>query len=105
MSSKKIAMNFIDETTGRLLDDTYKLLKQYKNGKKEADKLLKYIIKSVVKVSPKMNFGKLFKHCFIKFYPLNKSLFPFFMFLLMSTFIFHFILGIFFIADVKYVYI
>ncbi|XP_012939282.1 tumor necrosis factor alpha-induced protein 8 [Aplysia californica] len=50
MSSKKIAMTFIDETTGRLLDNAHKVLRQYKGNKKEADKLLKYIIKSVVKV-------------------------------------------------------
>ncbi|KAI8777559.1 tumor necrosis factor alpha-induced protein 8 [Biomphalaria glabrata] len=50
MSSKKIAMTFIDETTGRVLDNAHKLLKQYKESKKEADKILKYIIKSVVKV-------------------------------------------------------
>ena len=50
MSSKKIAMTFIDETTGRVLDNTHKILRQYKGHKKEADKLLKYIIKSVVKV-------------------------------------------------------
>lgn len=50
MSSKKIAMTFIDETTGRVLDNAHKVLKQYKGNKKEADKILKYIIKSVVKV-------------------------------------------------------
>ncbi|CAG5124329.1 unnamed protein product, partial [Candidula unifasciata] len=50
MSSKKIAMSFIDETTGRLLDNAHRLLRQYKGSKKEADKLLKYIIKSVVKI-------------------------------------------------------
>lgn len=50
MSSKKIAMSFIDETTGRVLDNAHKILKQYKQSKKEADKVLKYIIKSVVKV-------------------------------------------------------
>lgn len=51
MSSKKIAMSFIDETTGRVLDCVHKVLKQYKGNKKEADKVLKYIIKSVVKVN------------------------------------------------------
>jgi hypothetical protein len=50
MSSKKIVMSFIDETTGRVLDSAHKLLKQYKGNRKEADKILKYIIKSVVKV-------------------------------------------------------
>ena len=50
MSSKKIAMSFIDETTGRVLDNTHKVLKTYKDNKKDADKILKYIIKSVIKV-------------------------------------------------------
>lgn len=50
MSSKKIAMTFIDETTGRLLDTTHKVIRQYKGHKKDADKVLKYCIKSVVKV-------------------------------------------------------
>lgn len=50
MSSKKIVMSFVDETTARLLDNAHRLLRQYKTNKKEADKLLKYIIKSVVKV-------------------------------------------------------
>ena len=51
MSSRKIAMSFIDETTGRVLDNTHKVLKTYKDNKKDADKVLKYIIKSVIKVN------------------------------------------------------
>jgi hypothetical protein len=50
MASKKVAMTLIDDTTGKVLDSTHKILKQYTKGKKEADKLLKYIIKSLVKV-------------------------------------------------------
>ncbi|CAG5130601.1 unnamed protein product, partial [Candidula unifasciata] len=50
MTSKKVAMTFIDETTGRVLDNTHKILRQYKESKKDADKILKYIIKSLVKV-------------------------------------------------------
>ncbi|XP_025078439.1 tumor necrosis factor alpha-induced protein 8-like protein 1 isoform X2 [Pomacea canaliculata] len=50
MSSKKIAKAFIDETTGRVLDNTYRMLKEYKGHKKDAEKLMKYIIKTVVKV-------------------------------------------------------
>ncbi|RUS79444.1 hypothetical protein EGW08_012785 [Elysia chlorotica] len=50
MSSKKIAMSFIDETTGRVLDNTHKVMKTYKDSKKDADKVLKYIIKAVIKL-------------------------------------------------------
>ena len=50
MSSKKIAKAFIDETTGRVLDNTYRVLKEQKGNKKDAEKVLKYIIKTVVKV-------------------------------------------------------
>nr|KAG5703098.1 hypothetical protein BaRGS_012160 [Batillaria attramentaria] len=50
MSSKKIAKAFIDDTTGRVLDNTYRILKETKGNKKDAEKLLKYIIKTVVKV-------------------------------------------------------
>ena len=50
MSSKKIAKAFIDDTTGKVLDNTYRILKEYKGNKKEAEKVMKYIIKIVVKV-------------------------------------------------------
>lgn len=50
MSSKKIAKAFIDDTTGRVLDNTYRIIKETKGGKKEAEKLMKYMIKTVVKV-------------------------------------------------------
>lgn len=50
MSSKKIARVFIDDTTGRVLDNTYKIVKDFYNNKKDSEKLLKYIIKTVVKI-------------------------------------------------------
>lgn len=50
MSSKKIAKVFIDDTTGHLLDNMYKILKDYLPTKKEAEKMLKYLIKTVVKI-------------------------------------------------------
>lgn len=50
MSSKKIAKAFIDDTTGRVLDNAYKILKDYMPAKKDADKILKYVIKTVVKI-------------------------------------------------------
>ena len=50
MSSKSFAKVFIDETTGRLLDNLYKLAKDYSKSKKEAEKLLKNIIKIIIKI-------------------------------------------------------
>lgn len=50
MSSKKIAKAFIDDTTGKVLDNTYRILKEHRGNKKEAEKVMKYIIKIVVKV-------------------------------------------------------
>ena len=48
---RKMTKAFIDDTTGRVLDNTYRIMKEYKGNKKDAEKLLKYIIKTVVKVS------------------------------------------------------
>lgn len=74
MSSKKIAKAFIDDTTGRVLDNTYRVFKEYKGNKKEAEKVLKYIIKTVVKVgilhkndqfnSEELNLAQIFKQKF-----------------------------------------
>lgn len=50
MSSKKIAKVFIDDTTARVLDNAFRILKDYMPAKKDADKVLKYLIKIVVKV-------------------------------------------------------
>jgi len=50
MSSKKIAKVFIDDTTARVLDNAFKILKDYLPAKKDADKILKYTIKTVVKI-------------------------------------------------------
>lgn len=50
MSSKKIAKVFIDDTTARVLDNAYRILKDYMPAKKDADKVLKYVIKIVVKI-------------------------------------------------------
>lgn len=50
MSSKKIAKVFIDDTTARVLDNAYRILKDYMPAKKDADKILKYVIKTVVKI-------------------------------------------------------
>ncbi|KAL3866891.1 hypothetical protein ACJMK2_044143 [Sinanodonta woodiana] len=50
MSSKKIAKAFIDETTGRVLDNVHKVLREFMGNKKDAEKVLKYIIKTVIKI-------------------------------------------------------
>lgn len=49
-SSKSVAKVFIDETSGRILDNLHKLLRNFSGSKKEADKVLKGIIKTVVKL-------------------------------------------------------
>ncbi|CAH1183940.1 unnamed protein product [Phaedon cochleariae] len=50
MAGKNIAKAFIDDTTSSLLDNLYRLAKQYSNNKKEAEKLIKNIIKVVIKL-------------------------------------------------------
>lgn len=49
-SNKSVAKVFIDETTGSLLDNVYRLAKAYTGNRKEAEKLVKNIIKLVVKL-------------------------------------------------------
>jgi len=49
LSSKSVAKIFIDETSGRILDNLHKLVRNY-SGKKDADKLLKSIIKTIIKM-------------------------------------------------------
>ena len=50
MASKNIAKVFIDETTASLLDNVYRLTKQQHGSKKDAEKLVKNIIKIVIKI-------------------------------------------------------
>ncbi|XP_074034823.1 tumor necrosis factor alpha-induced protein 8-like protein sigmar isoform X2 [Leptinotarsa decemlineata] len=50
MAGKNIAKVFIDDATSSLLDNLYRLAKQYSNNKKEAEKLIKNIIKVVIKL-------------------------------------------------------
>ncbi|VDH96929.1 Hypothetical predicted protein [Mytilus galloprovincialis] len=47
--SKKIAKHFIDDTTSEVLDKAFLIIKDFKN-KEEAKKIMKYIIKTVIKV-------------------------------------------------------
>ena len=51
MATKSLAKAFIDDTTGDLLDQLYKLAKTETGNKKEAEKIVKNLIKIVVKMS------------------------------------------------------
>lgn len=51
MASKNVAKVFIDETTSSLLDNVYKLTKLHLGSKKDAEKLVKNIIKIVIKLA------------------------------------------------------
>ncbi|XP_063244431.1 protein salivary glands marred isoform X2 [Bacillus rossius redtenbacheri] len=50
MANKNIAKVFIDDTTSSLLDNVYRLSKAYTGSKKEAEKLVKNVIKIVIKI-------------------------------------------------------
>ncbi|GAB1600735.1 tumor necrosis factor alpha-induced protein 8-like [Argonauta hians] len=50
MSNKKIAKIFVDETLAHVLDNMCRILKDYSSNKKEVEKILKYIIKTIVKI-------------------------------------------------------
>ncbi|KAL1117836.1 hypothetical protein AAG570_004151 [Ranatra chinensis] len=50
MANKNTAKIFIDDTTASLLDNLYKMAKAYSDNKKDAEKLIKNIIKIVIKV-------------------------------------------------------
>ncbi|KAG8231319.1 hypothetical protein J437_LFUL011144 [Ladona fulva] len=50
MANKTVAKVFIDETTGSLLDNVYRLMKAYTGNKKEAEKIVKNVIKTVIKL-------------------------------------------------------
>ncbi|KAK9871258.1 hypothetical protein WA026_011531 [Henosepilachna vigintioctopunctata] len=51
MAGKNIARAFIDDVTASILDNLYRLAKQYSNNKKESEKLVKNIIKIVIKLA------------------------------------------------------
>lgn len=50
MSTKSVAKIFIDEPTGRILDNLHKLVKEYTKNKKQAETLLNNIIKIIIKI-------------------------------------------------------
>lgn len=45
MANKHIAKVFIDDTSGSLLDNLYRLVKHQTNNKKQAEKIVENIIK------------------------------------------------------------
>lgn len=49
-SSKKVTKAFIDDQMASLLDNVYRLCKTYSNNKKDADKVIKNIIKITIKI-------------------------------------------------------
>lgn len=49
-TNKNTRKMFIDETTASLLDSLYKLVRTFTNNKKESEKIVKNIIKTVIKV-------------------------------------------------------
>jgi len=51
MSTKSVAKVFIDEPTAQLLDNVYILVKEYTGDKKEAEKIVKYLIKVTIKIA------------------------------------------------------
>uniref|UniRef100_A0A336LID2 CSON001342 protein n=1 Tax=Culicoides sonorensis TaxID=179676 RepID=A0A336LID2_CULSO len=51
MANKNMAKVFIDDTTSCLLDNIYKLIKQHTNSKKDAERIVKNIIKIVIKIA------------------------------------------------------
>ena len=51
MASKNIAKAFVDDTTGDLLDQLYRLAKLELGNKKEAEKLVKDVVKIVLKIT------------------------------------------------------
>ncbi|GAB6018733.1 hypothetical protein CHUAL_000408 [Chamberlinius hualienensis] len=50
MATKSIAKAFIDDTTGQLLDDLHSMARHLSGHKKDADKVIKNIIKIVIKI-------------------------------------------------------
>ena len=50
MSKKAMVKIFIDDTTSLLLDDVYNLVKKETGSKKEAEKLVKNLLKIIIKV-------------------------------------------------------
>ena len=50
MSNKTVAKIFIDDTTGRILDNLFKLVKEYSKSKKQAELIINSVIKIIIKI-------------------------------------------------------
>ena len=50
MASKSVAKVFIDETSGRILDNLFRIARSYSGSKHVAEKLIKNMIKIVIKI-------------------------------------------------------
>ncbi|KAM6962843.1 tumor necrosis factor alpha-induced protein 8-like protein 1 [Aplochiton taeniatus] len=50
MASKSVASLFIDDTSSEVLDELYRVTKEYTRNRKEAQKIIKNLIKMVVKL-------------------------------------------------------
>ncbi|XP_026529347.1 tumor necrosis factor alpha-induced protein 8 isoform X1 [Notechis scutatus] len=51
MASKSIAIVLIDDTSSDVLDELYRVTKEYIQNKKEAEKIIKNLIKTVIKLA------------------------------------------------------
>ncbi|ETE61357.1 Tumor necrosis factor alpha-induced protein 8, partial [Ophiophagus hannah] len=51
MASKSIAIALIDDTSSDVLDELYRVTKEYIQNKKEAEKIIKNLIKTVIKLA------------------------------------------------------
>lgn len=51
MVSKSIATTLIDDTSSDVLDELYRVTKEYTHNKKEAEKIIKNLIKTVIKLA------------------------------------------------------
>ncbi|XP_034955893.1 tumor necrosis factor alpha-induced protein 8 isoform X3 [Zootoca vivipara] len=51
MASKSIANALIDDTSSDVLDELYRVTRQYTQSKKEAEKIIKNLIKTVIKLA------------------------------------------------------
>ncbi|XP_022446298.1 tumor necrosis factor alpha-induced protein 8 isoform X2 [Monodon monoceros] len=51
MVSKSVATTLIDDTSSEVLDELYRVTKEYTQNKKEAEKIIKNLIKTVIKLA------------------------------------------------------
>ncbi|KAL1454040.1 hypothetical protein WDU94_010335 [Cyamophila willieti] len=51
MSNKSMVKMYIDDRSGHLLDNLYRVIKTYTNNKKQSEKIIKSVIKIIIKSS------------------------------------------------------